>query len=80
MSTATLFQLWFEPPAWIDGRWCPGGKTSTVGNPATAATIETVSHADATAMTRDIEGVVRAQQSWREVSVADRNKVPRRRH
>jgi succinate-semialdehyde dehydrogenase/glutarate-semialdehyde dehydrogenase len=78
MSMKTLPDLWFEPLPWIDGQWHPGGETVTVRNPATGEKIADVSRADAAVVTLAIEGAVKAQRTWREVSAVERGMVLKR--
>jgi len=78
MSLKSLPEFWFEPHPWIDGCWCPGGEFVAVRNPATGSLIAEASRADAAAVARAIEGAVRAQRGWREVSAADRGNVLKR--
>jgi succinate-semialdehyde dehydrogenase/glutarate-semialdehyde dehydrogenase len=72
MSMKTLPDFWFEPRLWIDGQWHPGGETVTVRNPATAEKIAEVSRVDAATVALAIEGAVKAQRTWREVSAVER--------
>ena len=74
----TLPDFWFEPRPWMDGQWHPGGETITVRNPATAEKIAEVSRADATTVAHAIEGAVKAQRDWREVSAVERGMVLKR--
>lgn len=78
MSMKTLPDFWFEPRPWIDGQWHPGGETIPVLNPATAEKIAEVSRADAALVTHAIEGAVKAQREWREVSAVERGLVMKR--
>jgi len=74
----TLPDFWFEPLPWIDGQWHPGGETVTVRNPATGEKIADVSRADAAVVTLAIEGAVKAQRTWREVSAVERGMILKR--
>jgi succinate-semialdehyde dehydrogenase/glutarate-semialdehyde dehydrogenase len=78
MNMKTLPDFWFEPLPWIDGQWHPGGETVTVRNPATGEKIADVSRADAAVVTLAIEGAVKAQRTWREVSAVERGMVLKR--
>jgi succinate-semialdehyde dehydrogenase/glutarate-semialdehyde dehydrogenase len=78
MSIKGLPDFWFEPRPWINGRWHHGGETVTVRNPATAEKILEVSRADAATVTLAIEGAMKAQCSWREVSAVERGLVLKR--
>ena len=78
MSMKTLPDFWFEPRPWIDGQWHPGGESVTVRNPATAEKIAEVSRGDAATVALAIEGAVRAQRTWREVSAVERGMVLKR--
>jgi succinate-semialdehyde dehydrogenase/glutarate-semialdehyde dehydrogenase len=78
MSMKTLPDFWFEPLPWIDGQWHPGGETVTVRNPATGEKIADVSRADAAVVTLAIEGAVKAQRTWREVSAVERGMILKR--
>ena len=78
MSIKTLPDFWFEPRPWMDGQWHPGGETVTVRNPATAEKIAEVSRADAATVTLAIEGAVKAQREWREISAVERGLVLKR--
>jgi len=78
MSMKTLPDFWFEPLPWIDGQWHPGGETVTVRNPATGEKIADVSRADAAVVTLAIEGAVKAQRTWREVSAVERGTILKR--
>ena len=74
----TLPDFWFEPRPWMDGQWHPGGETVTVRNPATGEKIADVSRADAAVVTLAIEGAVKAQRTWREVSAVERGMILKR--
>jgi len=78
MNMKTLPDFWFEPLPWIDGQWHPGGETVTVRNPATGEKIADVSRADAAVVTLAIEGAVKAQRTWREVSAVERGMILKR--
>ena len=78
MSMKTLPAFWFEPRPWMDGKWHPGGETVTVRNPATAEKITDVSRADASTVAFAIEGAVKAQREWREVSAVERGLILKR--
>lgn len=78
MSMKTLPDFWFEPRPWIDGQWHLGGESVTVRNPATAEKIAEVSRGDAATVALAIEGAVRAQRTWREVSAVERGMVLKR--
>jgi succinate-semialdehyde dehydrogenase/glutarate-semialdehyde dehydrogenase len=78
MNMKTLPDFWFEPHPWIDGQWHPGGETVTVRNPATAEKIADVSRADTAVVTLAIEGAVKAQRTWREVSAVERGMMLKR--
>jgi len=74
----TLPDFWFEPRPWMDGQWHSGGETVTVRNPATAEKIADVSRADGATVALAIEGAVRAQREWYEVSAMERGMVMKR--
>jgi len=78
MSMKTLPDFWFEPLPWIDGQWHPGGETVTVRNPATGEKIADVSRADTAVVALAIEGAVKAQRTWREVSAVERGMILKR--
>jgi succinate-semialdehyde dehydrogenase/glutarate-semialdehyde dehydrogenase len=78
MSLKSLPEFWFEPHPWIDGCWCPGDESVAVRNPATGSLIAEASRANAVAVARAIEGAVRVQRGWREVSAAERGNVLKR--
>ena len=74
----TIPDFWFEPRPWIDGAWQPGAEDIPVSNPATGAKLAGVLRADADTVSRAIEGAVRAQRAWREVSAVERGLVMKR--
>jgi succinate-semialdehyde dehydrogenase/glutarate-semialdehyde dehydrogenase len=78
MNMKTLPDFWFEPLPWIDGQWHPGGETVTVRNPATGEKIADVSRADTAVVALAIEGAVKAQRTWREVSAVERGMILKR--
>lgn len=74
----TLPNFWFEPRPWIDGQWQAGGETIAVRNPATGKNIADVTLADESTVQRAIEGAVKAQREWRNVSAVERGHVLKR--
>ncbi|EDY17615.1 Aldehyde Dehydrogenase [Chthoniobacter flavus Ellin428] len=76
----TVPDFWFEPRPWLDGQWFhpSPSETFTVSNPATCAHLADVIRADAATVQRAIEGVVKAQKSWRETPAATRGEILKR--
>jgi succinate-semialdehyde dehydrogenase/glutarate-semialdehyde dehydrogenase len=62
----------------MDGKWLPGGETLPVRNPATGERIAEFSRADAATVARAIEGAIKAQREWCEVSAVERGMVLKR--
>ena len=74
----TVPDFWFEPRAWINGRWQSTNESFAVVNPATGQKLADVARADAATTHRAIEGAVKTLPQWGEMPAAARGDVLKR--